>query len=114
KILGLLPRPNLSQDTDVNYAGGGTVLFDQDQFDIRHDWNISDQDKFFARYTYFSALLDNPPLFGKKAGGPAIGGLSPQTGDFRSQQVALNYTRTFSPSLLAEVLLGLVRFRLAS
>src|SRR5438034_2751118 len=87
KILGLLPQANLSQATDVNYAGGGTVLFNQDQFDIRHDWNISDQDKFFARYTYFSAFLDNPPLFGKKAGGPAIGGLSPQTGDFRSQHV---------------------------
>ena len=114
QILGLLPQANLSQATDVNYAGGGTVLFNQDQFDIRHDWNISDQDKFFARYTYFSAFLDNPPLFGKNAGGPAIGGLSPQTGDFRSQHAALNYTHTFSSSLLAEVRLGLVRFRLDS
>ncbi len=112
KLLGLLPRANLSQATDVNFAGGGTTLFDSDQFDVRHDWNVSDKDKFFARYTYLSTLLNNPPLFGTAAGGPAVGGLSPQTGNTRSQSVALNYTHTFSPSLLAEVRFGGARFRL--
>lgn len=112
KLLGLLPGPNLSQGTDVNYAGGGTALFDTDQFDVRYDWNISDRDKFFVRYTFLRSLLDNPPLFGAVAGGPAVGGLSPETADTRSQQVALNFTHTFSPSLLGEVRLGVARFRL--
>lgn len=112
KLLALLPGANLNQATDVNYAGGGTAAYDTDQFDIRYDWNISDQDKFFVRYTYLSSLLLNPPLFGAVAGGPAVGGLSPETADTRSQQVALNYTRTFSPTLLGEFRFGLVRFRL--
>jgi Carboxypeptidase regulatory-like domain len=111
-LLGLLPRANLSQETDVNFVGGGTTLFDQDQFTIRFDANLSDKDKFFGRYTYLETLLDNPPLFGTKAGGLAVGGLSPQTGDTRSQHIALNYTHTFGASLLAEGRLGLVRFRL--
>ena len=111
-LLAILPRANLSQATDVNYAGGGTQLFDTDQFDIRYDWNISDKDKFFARYTYLSTLLNNPPLFGAEAGGTAVGGLSPQTGNTRSQQAALNYTHTFSPTLLTEGRVGVVRFRL--
>src|SRR5262249_42269629 len=107
-----LPGPNLSQGTDVNYAGGGTALFDTDQFDVRYDWNISDRDKFFVRYTYLSSLLNNPPLFGAVAGGPAGGGLSAETADTRSQQAALNYTHTFSPSLLGEIRMGVARFRL--
>jgi len=112
KLLKLLPGPNLNQATDVNFAGGGTAGYNTDQFDIRYDWNISDKDKFFVRYTYLSSLLKNPPLFGAVAGGPAVGGLSPETAETRSQQVALNYTRTFSPSLLSEFRLGVVRFRL--
>jgi len=42
----------------------------------------------------------------------AVGSLSPETGHYRSQQAAVNYTHTFSGSLLTEVRAGLVRFRL--
>jgi hypothetical protein len=111
-LLALLPRANLNQNTDVNFVGSGTEVFDQNQIDTRYDYNITSQDRLFARYTYFGAHLDNPPIFGRKAGGPAVGGLSPQTGDFRSQQVAVNYTHTFSGGFLAELRLGFMRFRL--
>ncbi len=111
-LLGILPHANLSQSTDVNYVGGGTVQQDNNQWDVRYDYNIGDKDKMFARYTYFGSHLDNPPVFGKTAGGLAVGSLSPQTGDYRSQQMALNYTHTFTPSLLSEVRAGFLRFRL--
>jgi hypothetical protein len=111
-LLGILPRANLSQATDVNYVGGGTVQQDNNQWDVRYDYNIGDNDKIFTRYTYFGSHLDNPPVFGKEAGGLAVGSLSPQTGDYRSQQTALNYTHAFSPSLLTEVRAGFIRFRL--
>lgn len=111
-LLGILPRANLSQATDVNFVGGGTVAQDTNQWDVRWDYNIGDRDKVFARYTYFGSHLDNPPVFGKEAGGAAVGSLSPQTGDYRSQHAAVNYTRSFSPSLLTEVRLGFLRFRL--
>jgi hypothetical protein len=111
-LLSILPSANLSQATDVNFVGGGTVLQDTNQWDVRYDYNISDKDKVFARYTYFGSHLDNPPVFGKEAGGLAVGSLSPQTGDYRSQQTAVNYTRTITPTLLSEVRLGFIRFRL--
>ena len=111
-LLGILPSANLSQATDVNYVGGGTVLQDTNQWDVRFDYNMSETDKLFVRYTYFGSHLDNPPVFGKEAGGLAVGSLSPQTGDYRSQHVALNYTHTFTPTLLTEVRTGLLRFRL--
>jgi hypothetical protein len=34
-LLALLPRTNLNQSTDVNYAGGGTAAFETDQADVR-------------------------------------------------------------------------------
>jgi hypothetical protein len=111
-LLSILPSANLSQATDVNYVGGGTVQQDSNQWDIRYDYNIGDKDKVFTRYTYFGSHLDNPPVFGKVAGGLAVGSLSPQTGDYRSQQTAVNYTRTFTPTLLSELRAGFIRFRL--
>ncbi|MGH9629988.1 MAG: carboxypeptidase regulatory-like domain-containing protein, partial [Bryobacteraceae bacterium] len=75
-LLELLPRANLSQATDVNFVGGGTVKQDSKQGDVRFDYNISDSDKLFVRYTLFTSQLDNPPVFGKVAGGLAVGSLS--------------------------------------
>ena len=97
--------------TDMNFAGSTSLLFDQDQADGRYDWNISEVNKIFLRYTYFSALLNNPPLFGL-AGGPAAGGLNAETAHYRDQLVSLNYTHTFSPTLLTEARFGIVRFAL--
>jgi hypothetical protein len=94
-----------------NFAGTTRLLFNQDQFDVRYDWNISDKNKFFARYTYFKAKLDNPPLFGL-AGGPAGGGLNGETANYRDQLGALNFTRSLSPTLLTEARFGIVRFGL--
>jgi hypothetical protein len=93
-------------------VGGGTVKQNNNQWDTRYDYSISDRDKVFARHTYFTSNLDNPPVFGKEAGGLAVGSLSPETGDYRSQHVALNYTHTFTPNLLMEARTGFVRFRL--
>lgn len=111
-LINILPKANLGQVTDVNFAGFGTVIQDTNQADVRYDYNISDSNKLFARYTYFGSHLDNPPIFGKEAGGLAAGSLSPQLGDYRSQQAAVNYTRVFNPNLLTEVRAGFLRFRL--
>ena len=97
--------------TEVNFAGSTSLLFDQDQAEGRYDWNLSEVNKLFFRYTYFSALLNNPPLFGL-AGGPAAGGLNAETAHYRDQLVSMNYTHTFSPTLLTEARFGVVRFAL--
>ncbi len=113
-LLNLLPNPNINQGTDNNYVGDVKETFNQNWADTRGDWNISDKDKFFGRYSYFSTLLDNPPLFGAEAGGPAQGGLSPETANSSAHHAGLNYVHTFGPDLLAEFRAGYVRFNLAA
>ena len=94
-LLKLLPGPNIRQATDNNYVGNVKELFNQNEFDMRGDYNISDHDMFFARYSYFSTYLNSPPLFGI-AGGPTQGGLSPEVANSLSQEGALNYTHTLA------------------
>lgn len=110
-LLNLLPRANISQATDNNYVADVKEKFNQNWTDFKTDWNISDSNKFFARYSYFNSDLTNPPLFGI-AGGPTQGGLSPEVATSDAQHGALNYVHTFSPSLLTEVRAGVARFNL--
>lgn len=111
-LLALLPHPNISQATDLNYVGSVKEIFNQNSFDLRGDWNIRASDKFFVRYSYFGTHLFNPSLFGVTAGGPTQGGLSPETADSLSQHAALNYTHMFGSNLLTEFRAGFVRFHL--
>ena len=113
-LLALLPSANISQGTDNNYVGNVRETFHQNWTDNREDWNISDNDKFFVRYSYFSTLLNNPPLFGQAAGGPSQGGLSPEVANSSSHQAAINYIHTFNSRLLAEFRAGYSRFNLAA
>jgi len=113
-LMKLLPAPNINQGTDNNYVGNVRETFHQNWADTREDWNIGDNDKFFVRYSYFSTLLNNPPLFGAEAGGPAQGGLSPEIANSSAHHAAMNYIHTFSPRLLAEFRAGYSRFNLAA
>jgi outer membrane receptor protein involved in Fe transport len=109
-LVSLLPLPNLNQSTDNNYLGEEGQTFNTSEYDARIDWSISDKDKLFGRYSLYDTYLDNPGAFGITAGGPAAGGLSPEIANTRSQQFALNYTRTFGSSLVGEFRAGFDRF----
>ncbi len=113
-LMNLLPAPNISGGTDNNYVGDVKERFNQNWADTRGDWNISDKDKFFVRYSYFSTLLANPPLFGVVAGGPSQGGLSPENANSSAHHGAINYIHMFSPNFLAEFRAGYARFNLAA
>ncbi len=110
KLLSLLPHANVNQGTDSNYLGHGTSPFNTDEIDERIDWNISDRDKLFERYSYMWSYLQSPGVFGIVAGGPSIGGGNPATTNSRNQLLSFNYTHTFSPNLLGELRLGYARF----
>ena len=112
-LLKLLPRANVNQNTDQNFLGSGKATFRTDQFDTRYDWSISDRDKFFVRYSLMGSTLYSPSIFGKEGGGTAISG-SAATSISRNHLVSLNFTHTFSPSLLAEFRGGLSRLKLDS
>ena len=97
--------------TNNNFAGVVPGHFNTDQYDGRYDWNISDKDRMFMRYTYFGALLNDPPIFGV-AGGPSAIGSDGELAHYADQLAAVNYTHTFGPSLLMEGRIGFTRFAL--
>lgn len=109
-LLALLPHANINQDAQQNYLGTGKSPFNTDEIDERVDWNISDRDKVFERYSYMWSSLSSPGVFGLVAGGPSIGGGNPAMTTSRNQLLSLNYTHTFSPTLLGEFRGGFARF----
>jgi hypothetical protein len=115
-LLALLPLPNTGQNSsdpyDQNYVVSGAAYFRTDQPDVRWDWNMTDKDKMFLRFTYMYSFLNNPGVFGKVAGGPPITGDSPEVVPTHNAGVAFNYTHTFSSSLLAEFRFGVLRWHL--
>ena len=113
-LLALLPPANLNQSTSLNRLDQGSAPFSTDEIDARYDWNISDTNKFFARYSYMWSFLDNLPVWGTVAGGQSGAGLGAQAPSTQNTNVALNYTHIFNSSLLTEVRGGLSRFKLRS
>lgn len=116
-LLNLLPLPNIpsvassADPYDVNYDGSAPNTQRNDQFDVRWDYNISDKDRIFIRNTYLYSDVYSGSLFGTVAGGPPAG-LVAETVPTHDDQVALNYTHTFTPNLLAEFRGGLLRWHL--
>ncbi len=112
-LLALLPQPNIAgTTTDNNYNGTVPSTFNQNQVDTRVDDNISDKDKVFVRYSYFTDLFINGSVLGTEAGGAAPSAGAAETGHTKEQQSAANWTHTFGPSLLTEARIGFNRFYL--
>lgn len=111
-LLSLLPHANINQSTQQNYLGTGKSPFSTDEIDGRVDWDITERDKIFGRYSYMWSSLFSPGVFGLVAGGPSIGGGNPATTTSHNQLLSLNYTHTFGSSLLGEWRGGFARFYL--
>lgn len=108
RILGLLPGPTLP-GVGINYEYNSTLVKDTDSFDVKVDHHASDSDRLSVRYSFQRPTVFDPPSFGA-AGGPHGGGFS-GSGIQKAQNGALNYNRTFSPTLLADFRLGVNRYR---
>jgi hypothetical protein len=110
--LGLLPAPNrpgLAQ----NYQGATAQSKNIDQFDFKVDYVISTKDRLFVRYSFQQATVTNPGLYGPGLGiygGPSNNGFD-ATGPSRNQAPGLNYSHIFSPTLVTEARVGIVRNR---
>jgi hypothetical protein len=96
KILTYFPAPSNGSLLN-NYQYGQTTSSNGDQGDVKVDYNISDKDRFFARYS--QSRFDNPvnntfPLiYNAFATDPTHGGV-------------LDWTRTISPTLVNEARAG--------
>jgi len=119
-ILKFLPSPN-NVDQSVaasqrafqnNYVASGSEAFDSNQWDTRWDYFINDKSSLFGRYSYAGFNKFAPGAFGVLAGGPALDNINfAGSSDVVNQSLALGYTRTISPTLIADVRFGYMRYR---
>jgi hypothetical protein len=112
KILAFLPAPT-RPGLVTNFEKGTSQVKNIDQFDIKVDYVATASDRLFVRYSYQTANVADPGLYGPNGGiygGPHNGGFS-GTGPSRNQSPGLNYTHIFSPTLITEFRFGIVRNR---
>jgi hypothetical protein len=102
KLLNLYPTPT-SGSLFTNYANSPKLFEHRNSFDARMDFNFSDKNQMFFRFS----LVDDPQFIPGIFGGVADGGGFQQGNQTaNAQQSALGYTHTFSPTLVNVVRVG--------
>src|SRR5262249_18020224 len=117
KLAALLPAPTSSAPT-LNYVFNPTVSQRTDQFDARLDQNVGASDRLFVKYSFDDTNLLTPGALPApaSAGIPISAFLSAGGGDsgtmvpLRNQSLTLNFTKVFSPNIVNETRLGVVRW----
>lgn len=109
KYFALYPAPNLP-GTISNFTYSPNASQSSNTYDGRVDQHFSDKDNFFARYTYNGVNTSTPSALpavnGVEPGGPvSYPGEAKQT----AQQLLLNHTHIFSPTLVLELKAGYTR-----
>jgi len=109
KIQSYYPAPNVATAAFANnyFASGGPIL-DRNQFDAKGNWHRSDKDAIWAKYGRMWATSGGKAVFGI-AGGPGLPGSDPGQGDTTIQVAAIGYTRTISPTIVFDAVLGYER-----
>ena len=103
ELLPFFPDPNVPLANNLNYITTPPDKERRDQFTVRIDHRLSDRGHLFGRWSFAdNALTDASYRVGK-------GVIRPD----RSQNAALGYTHTFSPSLIGETRLGFTKAYLA-
>jgi len=108
-LLLLFPRPTVNA-TDIitlqnsNYFSSGSSTNPNNQFDVKVDHRFSDRDLLSLRYSQGWSSSTSFNCFGNIAD-PCTSGPANAT----RHTVAINHTHTFSPTLVLNVVFGLVR-----
>jgi carboxypeptidase family protein len=98
----LYPAPNVSQSALANnYLASDANKINGHQFDVKIDHRFSDKDNFSARYS-FADFKATPVRL-------ALPTDISTTSFSRPQNIALNWTRTISPTIINEARVGLNR-----
>ncbi len=104
-VMNALPAPNTggAGQTYNNYLFQGSASDNTVQYDGRVDWNISDKDQAFARYSVFNQLQAFPLVFGILDGGGfgSDGSITDKGRNFTASE-----THFFSPTLSNEIRFG--------
>jgi hypothetical protein len=107
-IVNLFPLPNLP-GTATNFIFNGKYKFDETAFETRFDYNISQNDRFFAHYAIATPKATNPSNFPNVDGGAGSGTSS--TLDNKVQNLAGDWSHIFNPGLLNDLRAGFIRFK---
>ena len=115
-IIGLLPPTNqsfnIAKPTN-NYFALLPYTKTTDSLDEKLDYNLTDKDRLSERFSFSRPVIFQAPLFTGtfgtqtiQAGGDGPGGAFMGTGTQDTYSTGLNYDRLVSPSLVAELRLG--------
>jgi hypothetical protein len=108
-LLGLLPAPNNGSATAANnYFALLPYHKDTTSFDVKVDDQLTDKDRLSVRLSFARPEVFQAPVFGL-AGGAAQGAFQ-GTGVQRTYSGGINYTRVFTPTLVAEFRSGVAYY----
>ncbi|MCW5966688.1 MAG: TonB-dependent receptor [Bryobacterales bacterium] len=116
-VFGLLPTPT-DGGTTRNFVFNPALKQRTDQFDAKIDQNLGEADRFFFKYSFDDTNLETPGVLpvGNRGNVPigeylsAAGAGVGTTTPLRNQSGTFNYVKVFSPTLLNEVRIGVVRW----
>jgi hypothetical protein len=114
-LLNLVPLPNApgTQDgTSSNYNGGGNGVTNQDQFDVRVDYELRNSIHTFGRYSYFNNVNSSSVIFGP-AGGSGFGGFGGSAAG-RNQSAVAGADIVLNPKLITDFRLGYLRYHVST
>ena len=112
-LLGYLPAPNFGAPGQIfnNYATTVADTSNADQYDGRVDYNLKEKHHIFGRYSLADFVLNGPGAFGLEAGGPAGPSNFAGNSKARNQSLAVGYTYSITPTLIADFRFGFYRYR---
>ena len=106
QLLSLFPLPNLAGELN-NYARTGALADDNDTVDARVDWNATDKDSVFFRYTGSNRNRVVPGDFAGIADGTSTSAWGDST--LKSYNAAIGWTRVFTSNIVNELRIGFSR-----
>ncbi|HEX6496865.1 MAG TPA: TonB-dependent receptor plug domain-containing protein, partial [Acidobacteriaceae bacterium] len=97
KLLNLYPAPTNPAQFANNFTSSPHLFEHRNQFDVRVDFNPTQKDQIFVRFSY----ADDPQFIPGPFGGIADGGGFQQgTQTYKPSQAVAAYTHVFSPSTI--------------
>jgi hypothetical protein len=104
KVWALPTGPGAPFTNINNFTANASVGENQNEFVTRFDQNISDKQRFFARYNYWTNLDLPPDPFNN---GMCVGHC---TIKFQTNAIDLGHTYTFTPTLISDIHLTFDRY----
>jgi Carboxypeptidase regulatory-like domain/TonB-dependent Receptor Plug Domain/TonB dependent receptor len=107
KLFDLFPQPTDPTRQTNNFTRNAGLLDDTDRYNIRGDWQASQKDSIFGRYSFSIRDRFIPGNFGGIADGTSSSALGRQ--HLTAHGLTLGWTRTISSRLLNEFRAGFLR-----